>query len=372
VGSPTNVFITVFPVADVYFVPNGQSICSGMAPSIGLNSHVAGTSFIWDASGSSGNVSGFGPGSGSPISQVLSNSGFNVETVTYSVTPSANGCQGTLNNVIVTVKPLAAVSFTPCTDVITTTDATPFMLKGGLPLGGTYTGAGVNAGQFNPATAGTGSHTITYSYTNVYSCVNTASVNITVLNPSPFSCNNLVTDVRDNQKYPTVKLGTQCWMAANLNYGTQILSTSMQRDNCTSEKYCFNDNPTNCSSSGGLYQWDELMQFETAGSIQGLCPPAWHVPSENEWNTLFSLYTSNGFAGSPLKYTGYSGFNVLLSGIRFDNENWNFDTFATFLWSSTSQGPFKAWAHAMNLVNPSVSIYPANRSNAFYVRCIKN
>jgi uncharacterized protein (TIGR02145 family) len=372
VGSPTNVFVTVFPVADVYFVPNGQSICSGMAPSIGLNSHVAGTSFIWDASGSSGNVSGFGPGSGSPISQVLSNSGFNVETVTYTVTPSANGCQGTLNNVIVTVKPLAAVSFTPCTDVITTTDATPFMLKGGLPLGGTYTGAGVNAGQFNPVTAGTGSHAITYSYTNVYSCVNTASVNITVLNPPPFSCNNLVTDVRDNQKYPTVKLGTQCWMAANLNYGTQILSTSMQRDNCTCEKYCFNDNPTNCSSSGGLYQWDELMQFETAGNIQGLCPPAWHVPSENEWNTLFSLYTSNGFAGSPLKYTGYSGFNVLLSGIRFDNENWSFDTFATFLWSSTSQGPFKAWAHAMNSINPSVSIYPANRSNAFYVRCIKN
>jgi uncharacterized protein (TIGR02145 family) len=371
VGTTTNVVVTVFPVADVYFTPNGQTICSGTAPSIALNSHVTGTSYTWNASGSSGNISGFGPGSGSPISQVLNNSGYNIETATYTVTPSANGCTGTPNTLVISVKPLAAVSFTPCTDVTTSTDASSFTLKGGLPLGGTYSGTGVNAGQFNPA-SGTGTHIITYSYTNMYGCANAASINITVLNPLPFLCNNLVTDIRDNQQYPTVKIGTQCWMAANLNFGTQILAASMQRDNCTIEKYCLNDDPTKCSSLGGLYQWDEMMQYESVESIQGLCPPAWHVPSENEWNTLFTVYISNGFAGSPLKYTGYSGFNALLSGIRFDNRNWNFDNFATFFWSSTSQGPSKAWAHAMNSINPSVSYYPGNRSNAFYVRCIKN
>jgi len=115
-----------------------------------------------------------------------------------------------------------------------------------------------------------------------------------------------------------------------------------------------------------------MMQFAVVESIQGLCPPGWHVPSENEWSVLFSLYISNGFAGSPLKYTGYTGFNAFLNGIRFDNRDWNFDTFATFFWSSTSQGPFKAWAHAMNSINPSVSFYPGNRSNDFYVRCLKN
>jgi uncharacterized protein (TIGR02145 family) len=206
----------------------------------------------------------------------------------------------------------------------------------------------------------------------MYGCANAASLNITVLNPLPFFCDSPLTDIRDNKQYPTVKLGAQCWMAANLNFGTQIPSSAMQRDNCTVEKYCFNDIPSNCSTFGGLYQWDEMMQFEAVESIQGLCPPGWHVPSENEWNTLFGQYISNGFAGSPLKYTGYSGFNAFLNGIRFDNRNWNFDAFATFLWSSTSHGPVKAWAHAMNSFNPSVSYYPGNRSNAFYIRCMKN
>jgi uncharacterized protein (TIGR02145 family) len=370
-GNPTNVFVTVFPVADVYFTPNGQTICSGTAPSIGLNSHVAGTIYSWNASGSSGNINGFGPGVGSPIDQVLNNTGVNIETATYTVIPTANSCTGTSNTVVVSVKPLAAVSFTPCTDVITTTDANPFTLKGGLPLGGAYSGTGVNAGLFNPA-IGAGIHTITYSYSNVFGCANTASLNITVLNPLPFFCGSPLTDVRDTKQYPTIKLGSQCWMAANLNFGTQVPSSSMQRDNCTTEKYCLNDISANCTTLGGLYQWDEVMQFEPVESIQGLCPPGWHIPSENDWNTLFNLYTSSGFAGSPLKYTGYSGFDVFLNGIRFDNRNWDFDTFATFLWSSTSHGPVKAWAHSMNSINPSVSFYPGNRSNAFYVRCIKN
>ncbi|MGA3013767.1 MAG: choice-of-anchor L domain-containing protein [Bacteroidales bacterium] len=350
-----------------------SSVCTGYSTNIVLQSSIPGSIFSWTATCGDPNISGYSAGSGPTITQPLNNTGTTIDTVTYHVFVTAIGCSSSQpKNFKVAVAPVPQVSYTLCTDAITTTDAVPFTLKGGLPFGGTYAGTGVNAGQFNPGASGTGSKTITYSYTNMYGCTNAATLNITVLNPPPFFCNNPVTDVRDNQQYPTVKLGTQCWMAANLNYGSQVPSSSMQWDNCIAEKYCLNDNSAKCSSLGGLYQWDELMQFVTAQSTKGLCPPSWHIPSENEWNELFSLYINNGFAGSPLKYSGYSGFNALLNGIRFDNRNWDFDTFASFFWSSTSQGSYKAWAHAMNSINPSVSYYPSNRSNAFYVRCIKN
>jgi uncharacterized protein (TIGR02145 family) len=115
-----------------------------------------------------------------------------------------------------------------------------------------------------------------------------------------------------------------------------------------------------------------MMQYSDVAGIQGLCPPAWHIPTETEWAILFNFYTNNGFAGSPLKATGFSGFNALLMGGRFDNMTWDFSNFATFIWSSNAYGLTKAWAHGMNSFDPSVSFYPSSRSNAFSVRCIKN
>jgi uncharacterized protein (TIGR02145 family) len=370
-GQVAHFIVTVDPVSDAYFNPNGQTFCSGGTSSISILSHVAGATFTYTAAGSSGNISGFGPGIINPIAQVLTNIGTGPETVTYTVTPSYNNCPGTPNTVVVTVDPLPAVSFSICNDVVTTTAAQPIKLRGGLPIGGTYSGAGVIAGIFNPA-IGIGNHTITYSYPNTWGCSANATQVISVINTPPFLCDNPVTDIRDNKQYPTVKIGTQCWMAANLNYGNFIVSTQMQRDNCIFEKYCFNDNLANCTSYGGLYQWDELMQYDNAAAAQGFCPPGWHVPTENEWTTLFNFYISNGFAGAPLKYTGYSGFNAFLTGTRFNNVNWSFSNFAVMFWSSTIHGADKTWAHGMNTFNPSVSYYPSSRTHALSLRCIRD
>ncbi|MFH0761059.1 MAG: FISUMP domain-containing protein [Bacteroidota bacterium] len=97
-----------------------------------------------------------------------------------------------------------------------------------------------------------------------------------------------------------------------------------------------------------LYQWDELMQYDHTPGQQGLCPPGWHVPTEANWNTLFANWTNNAFAGAPLKYSGYSGFNALLSGVNHLNLQWDFQDFATFFWSSTPHGSYKAWSHGLN------------------------
>jgi uncharacterized protein (TIGR02145 family) len=230
----------------------------------------------------------------------------------------------------------------------------------------------VTGNKFYPAIAGVGTFTITYVYGNLYTCTDTATQTITVIAPLFFSCGNVLTDPRDSKQYPTVQIGTQCWMAANLDYGTQVLGSLTQRDNCTTEKFCYSDNPGNCSLMGGLYNWDELMLYSNSAGSQGLCPPEWHVPAEAEWNTLFNNYLGSGFAGSPLKSTGYSGFNAYLNGARFGNVSWNFLNFGTFFWTSTSHGPRKAWSHGLNNEVPSVSYYPSLRSNAFSVRCVKD
>ena len=371
-GDAVPFVVTVFPAPDVYFAPASQTICPLQKSNITIKSHVSGSSFIWTATGSSLLVTGFSSGSGSTIQQTLNNTGYAIETVTYHVSPTANGCPGISADVIVIVDPAPVVSFPVCFDPMVTTNAQPVKLKGGIPLNGTYSGTGVTGSTFYPVVSGSGIFTISYSYINTYSCSNTSTQTITVISPPSFLCGNKMTDIRDNKQYPTVKLGTQCWMAANLNYGNTISGTLTQRDNCIPEKFCFNDVSGNCSSNGGLYQWDEMMKYDNTSGSQGFCPPTWHVPTETEWNTLFSFYITSGFAGSPLKYDGYSGFNALLDGILFQNVNWNFLDFATFFWSSSSHGTLKAWAHAMNSYNPSVSFYPGSRSNAFHVRCIKD
>jgi uncharacterized protein (TIGR02145 family) len=62
----------------------------------------------------------------------------------------------------------------------------------------------------------------------------------------------------------------------------------------------------------------------------------------------------------------------LLSGARHINRGWDFQGFATFFWSSTARSDNKSWAYGMNDQDPSVSIYPASRVNAFSVRCLKD
>ena len=341
---------------------------TGIGYSIGIVSNA--TSYNWTlVPGTSGTISG--------NTTLITINWSPIFTGTASLTVEGiNSCgNGTSSpgfSILVNPKPL--VTFIMCTDSITTSAASLIHLKEGIPLGGSWSGTGVNtgAGTFNPATAGIGPHTITYSYTNVNGCINNASRTITVMNPGLFTCGGNLKDVRDNKLYKTVQIGSQCWMSVNLNYGNVIVSTQDQADNCTPEKYCLGDNPANCNINGGIYQWDELMAYYDVPGSQGICPPGWHVPAEAEWNLLFSNFINNGFAGAALKATGYSGFNALIAGVNFFNRVYSFMDFAGFYWSSDFPGPNKAWAHGMNSYNPSVSYYPSSRSNAFYGRCIKN
>ncbi len=96
-----------------------------------------------------------------------------------TLTVSAGSCQGT-TNVTVTVNPLPTVSFSGLAAAYCN-DAAAATLTGS-PTGGTFSGPGISGNSFNPASAGNGVHTITYSYTDGNGCSNTASQNVTVNN----------------------------------------------------------------------------------------------------------------------------------------------------------------------------------------------
>lgn len=276
--------------------------------------------------------------------------------------------------VVVTLAPAPGVSFIACFDNPTTPEALPFKLKGGFPLGGTYSGAGVNSatGVLSPGMLAPGTYPITYSYTNSYNCSADAQQSIEVLPAPAFNCGEAWTDVRDGKSYPTVLIDGKCWFAANLDHGIRILSTLPQSDNCEREKYCYNDSPANCTQFGGLYQWDELMSYDAAPAGQGICPPGWHIPTEPEWQTLMDSFGGPAFAGLPLRDPAASGFHALMGGVLYQNNTFSHRDLAALFWTSTPVTPVKVISHGINNKDQSVSYYESLRNNAFPVRCVKN
>jgi len=86
-----------------------------------------------------------------------------------------------------------------------------------------------------------------------------------------FNCGDTFMDHRDGLNYNTVLIGDQCWMGENLNVGDMIKDTLEMKDNGVIEKYCFNNDPTNCDEYGGFYQWEEMMEYTTTTSVKGIC-----------------------------------------------------------------------------------------------------
>ncbi len=284
----------------------------------------------------------------------------------------------TSNIITMATRSNPTVVFNACFDTITTINAKPFKLKGGLPPGGIYSGQGVNSttGIFTPSAAGPGNHIITYSYTNISSCTSSATTHLRNSSFLIFNCGSLLTDIRDNKIYPTVQIGSQCWMASNLDFGFTIPDFTPQTDNCIAERYL---SPVTRHVS--RYQWDELMQYQTSEASQGLCPPGWHIPTSDEWNLLISFYNGPGQAGWPLMDMMLgNGFQSLQVGFLYLNNTWAFTTgpyAGSMYWTSTLSGSAtpsgsRAVARGLNENNPSVSKYEALRGNAFGVRCVRD
>lgn len=133
-----------------------------------------------------------------------------------------------------------------------------------------------------------------------------------------WQCEDALIDTRDSQIYETVEIGTQCWMAENLNFGNPIPNTQDQQNNSTVEKYCYNDEVDSCDVYGGIYQWDELMNYISSEGGQGICPDGWHVPTDVEWCTLENFEDSQTIDCNSENWRGLDGGgNLKATGLRY-------------------------------------------------------
>jgi len=327
-------------------------------------------------------VNGINTGTDSPSLTYSPQPGDSVWCIMTSNLICITGNPATSEKINMVAFPAPLVTFTRCFDSITINFAKPFQLKGGLPLGGIYSGPGVNSstGIFTPSVAGTGIKIFTYSYTNTYLCSASNTISITVLDSPTFNCGNNLTDIRDGKVYRTIQVGSKCWMGANLNYGSWIHSSNHQIDNCIPEKYCPNDLQVTCQMGTATYQWDELIQYgiTLAPDYQGVCPPGWHIPSAADFQELINAFQGSSLAGTFLKdmYLIPRGFEAMLQGMAYLNTAWAFTSSnlpaGSLFWTSTIGSANKVITRGVNSRNQSVSMYESSKANAFPVRCVKD
>ncbi len=199
----------------------------------------------------------------------------------------------------------------------------------------------------------------------------------------------------DGNVYNTVTIGTQVWMAENLNVthyrdGTGITHVT---DNAvwaelTTEAYCiYNNNASNeADTYGALYNW-----YAVNGDIDGngtkdkeIAPRGWHVPSHTEWLTLVDYLGGTAVAGGKMKEAGTShwfdpntgatnesGFTALPAGTRIGIGNYSGINLFGYFWSSTE---YTSYAWYRNLISQQgiVTVDYVLKGYGFSVRCVKD
>jgi uncharacterized protein (TIGR02145 family)/uncharacterized repeat protein (TIGR02543 family) len=185
------------------------------------------------------------------------------------------------------------------------------------------------------------------------------------------------TDDRDGQSYRTITIGSQTWMAENLNFNAL-------------GSWCYGNDANNCATYGRLYDWSTVMGLPSSCNItscasqiqssQGICPPGWHVPSDAEWTTLTSFVGSP--AGTRLKaLTGWSstlipgidvhGFSALPGGYRYAVGTFSNVGVVGSWWSATEIDAANAQTRDMDSNLSDVGTRWIDKTFGFSLRCVE-
>ncbi len=196
-------------------------------------------------------------------------------------------------------------------------------------------------------------------------------------------CSGIPTVTYSGKTYHTVQIGNQCWLKENLDVGTMIESTTggfLQTDNGVIEKYCYDNDASNCNTYGGLYEWTEAMQYVITEGTQGICPSGWHIPTNAEFQTLQAFVSDEAAklvdesqTMNGLTPTNETGFSALFAGYRndYDGNFYHLGNYARF-WGSTEQNSNQVIDMYMNYNKSGVGFFVDNKDNGFSVRCLKD
>ena len=181
------------------------------------------------------------------------------------------------------------------------------------------------------------------------------------------------------QEYKTVEIGTQTWMAANLNYITT-----------NNKSKCYGNTDTYCNTYGRLYDWSTAMGFDSScnssscpvqSNHRGICPSGWHIPSDAEWGVLVTfadgsatkLKATSGWDSNGNVYTDDYGFSALPGGAGFSDDSFDGVGNSSFWWNARESGASTAYIRAMaNSYSGVVNTNHNSKSNLFSVRCVMN
>lgn len=206
-----------------------------------------------------------------------------------------------------------------------------------------------------------------------------------------------VTDTRDGKVYRTVKIGEQTWMAENLNFDPGQGGSGEDKYDWS---WCYNDEPANCDVTGRFYTWAAAIDSvklandadnplecgydkfcDLTGTVQGICPTGWHLPSRTEWNVLFTAVGGQSTAGKVLKsQTGWHknngtdafGFAVLPTGLGAPKGTFDYVGWLAYFWSSTESDSSRACSVSMDYYYADAGLGNITKYFGYSVRCLKD
>lgn len=211
-------------------------------------------------------------------------------------------------------------------------------------------------------------------------------------------------DGRDHKIYKGVKIGTQTWMAENLNYEYKVeVWDGGKRKEIVYGNYCYGNEESNCTKYGRLYIWPAAI--DSAGHwstnalgcsaynicspsypVHGICPEGWHLPSSAEWEILFKEVGGKTMAGRFLKSQegwnnmddGSSGngidtyaFSAIPAGYA-DLDFFDLAGVSAMFWSSTEYNEDDARYANFKNNEEKVGLYRHYKEVGLSVRCVKD